>query len=322
MIYNVDPGLKLTGIHKSFGSRSVLRGVDMTAHRGRVLGLLGANGAGKSTLINIATGLIPADKGDIRVAGIDIAHQRHGLGSHIGIAPQDLGIYPQLSARENLISFAHLSGMRHQRAKARANEVLELLGLENCALPPAGVLSGGQQRRLHTAIALVHRPPVLFLDEPTVGADISARADILAVVRQLASDGATVIYTTHYLPELEQLDPDIAVLNSGKIVAHGPLENIIDQYARPTVRLHFHDQAPHIAGWQSTGTILEPTKPVTNPGAVIAEVLAAPAIQHHQLTDIEMVRADLESAFRALTGASPQPPVDTQPERDNHVVMA
>lgn len=305
MIYNVDrsdPAIELIGVRKSFGPLEVLLGVDLAVPAGQVLGLLGANGAGKSTLIGIATGLVRADAGEVRVAGVELGRGRAKPGARIGLAPQALGLYPQLSAQENLRCFAELAGIGRREAKARSAEVLELLDLARQARQLAGRLSGGQQRRLHTAIALVHRPAVLFLDEPTVGADVPSRAGILEVVKRIAADGATVVYTTHYLPELEQLDPRIAVLRDGRIVADGPLRQIVDRFARPSVRLRFRGAAPDVTGWRADGGVLEAIDEVTNPGAALACVLQTPGVRSEELLDVEVVRADLETAYLAITG--------------------
>lgn len=307
MVYNVDtaspPAIELRGVVKAFSNRPVLGGVDLQVPRGSVLGLLGANGAGKSTLIRIMTGLLAPDSGAVHVDGVDAVRRRGELGSRVGIAPQDLGLYPQLTARENLVCFGEIAGLGWRAARRRADEVLELLGLTGQAKRVAGVLSGGQKRRLHTGIALVHRPRVLFLDEPTVGADVPSRAGILDVVRGMAAEGATVVYTTHYLPELEQLGARIAVLHQGRIAVDGPLREVVDRFARPSVRVRFHGGAPTVPGWRIAGDVLEPVTAVTDPGAALAALLAAPGVRTDALADVQVVRADLETAYLTMTGA-------------------
>lgn len=294
------PAVVADGVGKTFGDRPVLQGLDLRVDQGTVLGLLGSNGAGKSTLIRIMTGLLRPDAGTVRVAGL--TPRRDRIGEVVGVAPQDLGLYPQLTARQNLGCFAQFAGLRRAAARRRADEVLALLGLEACADVAAGRLSGGQKRRLHTAVALAHRPTVIFLDEPTVGADVQSRAGILGVVQQLAEEGATVVYTTHYLAELEQLDARIAVLHGGRIVVDGPLREVVDRWSVPSVRLRFAGAAPPIAGWAADGEFTWPSAPVDDPGRAVATALAAPGVSTADLLDVQVERAGLESAYLAITG--------------------
>ena len=229
--------LHVRGLAKAYGPHAVLRGVDLDVERGQVLGLVGANGAGKTTLISIVAGLRRPDAGTVTVAGIDAVTHRAAAARHLGLAPQELGLYPTLTARANLRTFAELAGLRPRAARARADEVAALLGLADCLSQRADTLSGGQKRRLHTGMAVLHRPDLLFLDEPTVGADVQSRAAILDVVRAMAAAGTAVVYTTHYLPELEQLEADVAVLDGGRIVASGPVGEVVERWGTETVRV-------------------------------------------------------------------------------------
>jgi ABC-2 type transport system ATP-binding protein len=223
--------LEITGVTKAYGRNEVLRGVDLHVPAGRITGLLGANGAGKSTLISIAAGLVRPDAGRVMLAGIDVRKDRRRAARQLGLAPQDLGVYPTLTVLENLVFAARIAGVRTGRTRARSREVAEQFGLVPQLDQRADQLSGGQKRRLHTAMALLHRPAVLFLDEPTVGADVPSRAGILAAVRAVAAEGTAVVYTTHYLTELESLDAHIAVLHGGHIVVDAPLETALSRYA-------------------------------------------------------------------------------------------
>jgi ABC-2 type transport system ATP-binding protein len=218
--------LEINGLTKAYGRLRVLRGVDLTVPPGRITGLVGANGAGKTTLISIATGLIRPDAGRVNIAGFDVLTDRRRAASRFGLAPQDLGVYPTLTVVQNLEFAARIGGVRSRAVRGRVDEVSGLLGLTELGASRASDLSGGQKRRLHTAMALIHRPAVLFLDEPTVGADVRARAGILDVVRAMAAQGTAVLYTTHYLAELEALGSDVAVLHEGRIAANGPLDEV------------------------------------------------------------------------------------------------
>ena len=174
------PGLDARGIHKSYGTHEVLRGVDLRVSPGQVLGLLGRNGAGKSTLITILCGLRRADSGTASICGHRPASAE--AARSIGYAPQELGIYPDLSVAQNLAAFGELNGLTRRESASRAGEVMDLLGLTEKRGQRASHLSGGQQRRLHAGMAIMHRPRLVFMDEPTVGADVEARSQILRAV--------------------------------------------------------------------------------------------------------------------------------------------
>ena len=225
--------LELQGVVKRYrgASRAALDGVDLELGAGGVLALLGPNGAGKSTIASLVAGLIRPDAGSVRVLGADAAARTGSVRRQVGIAPQDIGVYPQLTVTANLRAFAELYGLKPRAAKARAAELLEPFALADLGGRPAGRLSGGEQRRLHAAIALVNRPRLVVFDEPTAGADPSTREHILQAVRDLARDGTAVVYTTHYLPEVERLGADIALLEHGRVIARGSLEELVARHA-------------------------------------------------------------------------------------------
>lgn len=290
-----SPALDARGIRKSYGSHDVLRGVDLRVEPGQVLGLLGRNGAGKSTLITILCGLRRADSGTATICGHSPASAE--AARSIGYAPQELGIYPDLSVAQNLAAFGELHGLSRREATSRAGEVMELLGLTEKRGQRASHLSGGQQRRLHAGMAIMHRPRLVFMDEPTVGADVEARSQILRTVRQLADDGAAVVYTSHYLAEFEELGSDIAILNEGRIVASGTLEEIVSQHARAEVTLEFDRPIPSIDGWSADDTRLQLIGDEADPGSRIGEALASPALEGAHLTDVRIMQASLHNAY-------------------------
>ena len=225
--------LQLTGVVKRYrgNARPALDGVDLDLAAGAVLALLGPNGAGKSTLVSLATGLSRPDGGSVRVLGCDPAARTGATRRLIGVAPQEIGVYPQLTVTTNLRAFGELYGLAPRAARARAAELLEPFALTELADRPAGRLSGGEQRRLHAAIALVNRPRLVIFDEPTAGADPSTREHILQAVRDLAREGTAVVYTTHYLPEVERLDADVALLEHGRVIARGCVAELIACHA-------------------------------------------------------------------------------------------
>lgn len=289
------PALEVREVRKSYGTHEVLREVDLRVEPGQILGLLGRNGAGKSTLITILCGLRRADSGSISICG----HRPSSAEAtqSIGYAPQDLGIYPDLSVAQNLAAFGELHGLGRREAASRAGEVMVLLGLSEKSGQRASHLSGGQQRRLHAGMAIMHRPHLVFMDEPTVGADVEARSQILRAVRQLADEGAAVVYTSHYLAEFEELGSDIAILNEGCIVASGTLEDIIAGHGRAEVTLEFDRPVPSINGWDADGTLLRHIGDEADPGSRIGEALASPTLQGARLTDVRITQASLHNAY-------------------------
>ena len=290
-----DPALEVREVRKSYGTHEVLRGVDLRVEPGQVLGLLGRNGAGKSTLITILCGLRRADSGTASICGHSPASAE--AARSIGYAPQELGIYPDLSVAQNLAAFGELHGLGRREAASRAGEVMDLLGLTEKRGQRASHLSGGQQRRLHAGMAIMHRPRLVFMDEPTVGADVEARSQILRAVRQLADDGAAVVYTSHYLAEFEELGSDIAILNEGRIVASGTLEEIVSHHARAEVTLEFDRPIPSIDGWSADDRRLQLIGDEADPGSRIGEALASPALEGARLTDVRIMQASLHNAY-------------------------
>lgn len=290
-----SPTLEAQGIYKSYGTHKVLRGVDLRVEPGQILGLLGRNGAGKSTLITILCGLKRADAGGVRICGKNPA--AHNIGQLFGYAPQELGIYPDLSVTQNLTAFGELHGLGRREAVVRAGEVMELLGLSEKQGQRASHLSGGQQRRLHAGMAIMHRPRLIFMDEPTVGADVEARSQILSAVRQLADEGAAVVYTSHYLAEFEELGSDIAILSEGRIVARGSLEDIISAHGSAEVTLTFDRTVSPLEGWSADGNVLRHSGDEADPGSRIGEVLASPALAGARLVDVKIDQPSLHNAY-------------------------
>jgi ABC-2 type transport system ATP-binding protein len=296
--------LEIDGLCKRYGTHEVLCGVDLAVLSGQVLALLGPNGAGKSTLVSIAAGLCLPDGGQARVAGFDVRRERRGALAHLGLAPQDTGVYPTLTVKQNLDFFARLNGVPSRQVPGRVREVAETLGLTSLLGQRAGQLSGGQRRRLHTALAVVHGPEVLLLDEPTVGADVAARAGLLDVVRKLAAGGAAILYTTHYLPEVEQLGADVAILHEGRIRLAGHLQEVVASYAQTRATLTFVGDAPVLSGWQVAGERLVRDVVGDELGPVVADAIAVLAARggEVQLAGMEIARPSLETAYLAVTG--------------------
>jgi ABC-2 type transport system ATP-binding protein len=292
--------LEIRGLEKSYGTRRILRGVDLEISAGQVVALLGPNGAGKTTLVSIVAGLREPDRGVVKVGGIDALRHPGRARSLIGLAPQDLGVYPTLTARDNLAFFARLAGVDRRRVGVRIEEVAEALQLHDLLDRRAGLLSGGQKRRLHTAMALLHRPQVLFLDEPTVGADVESRRQVLKLVSALAADGVAVCYATHYLLEVEELEARVAILDGGRIVASGTVSELTRRHGISGLRLVFDGDAPPLAGFTRNGS--EAVLETDEPGQAAASTIGALGAAASSLVSVEMFRPSLETAYLALTG--------------------
>ncbi len=295
--------LYVSGVRKSYGDFEVLKGVDLEIEPGEVAGLLGHNGAGKTTFVSCVAGLRRADSGTILVNGVDAIAEPLQARQHLGIAPQDLGIYPTLSVRGNLELFGELGGLRGREVAKRAEEVGEALSLTPKFDAAAGTLSGGQQRRLHTGMAIVCKPALLILDEPTVGADIRTRQEILDLVKGLAEEGHAICYSTHYLPEIEQLGASVALLQGGAIIARGSIAELVAMNSTQVVEFTFDGPAPEISvrGGEAVcdGSLLRIS--TDNAAAMAAAALGQLGANAMRLRNIELVRPSLDSIYLTLT---------------------
>ncbi|HEX5598945.1 MAG TPA: ATP-binding cassette domain-containing protein [Micromonosporaceae bacterium] len=217
----VDPIVVTEGLHKSFGDTHALRGLDLSVPRGTVCGVLGPNGAGKTTAVRILATLSDPDAGQARIAGYDVVREAGKVRERIGLAGQYAAVDEKLTGRSNLRMFGRLYHLPRRQAHRRAGELLERFGLMDAADRPVAGYSGGMRRRLDLITSLILRPEVLFLDEPTTGLDPRSRSEIWDHVRELVADGTTVLLTTQYLDEADQLADDIAVVDHGRVVATG-----------------------------------------------------------------------------------------------------
>jgi ABC-2 type transport system ATP-binding protein len=295
--------LEVHGLRKSYGHTVALDGIDVVVEPGTIVGLLGPNGAGKTSLVSIVAGLRRPDGGSVRVCDVDVAREPKRAQRLIGLAPQDTGVYPAITVRENLRLFAGLAGLRRRELRDRIDSVAYALSLDRLLDRRASDLSGGERRRLHTAIALLHRPRLLLLDEPTTGADVRTRHEILRLVRDLAGEGSAVVYSTHYLHEIEELDAHVEVIDRGRIVARGALSDLIERYGSSALQLTFEGPVPAAA--RVDGAIVHDSSvriPTTNPSRTAAELLPRLGAGAAALRGIEIVYPSLESVFLTVTG--------------------
>ncbi len=275
--------LALTALVKRYGSVAAVDGLSLEVRKGEVLGLLGPNGAGKTTTLHMAVGLVTPDEGSVDLDGAgppSLAEVRR----RIGIAPQALALYDELTAAENLHFFARLQGLVGRERRARVDRLLDWTGLAPRANDRVGGYSGGMKRRLNLAAALVNDPPLLLLDEPTAGVDPQSRAALFDAVRDLRSQGTTVVYTTHYMEEAERLCDRVAILDQGRLLALGTVDALLDAHggkSAVTVRR------------KEGETRVETADPVSE----LTRALAVPGV-----LGVKVDRPDLEGVFLALTG--------------------
>ncbi len=217
--------LEIKDLYKSFGNNIALDGFNITVQSGEIYGLLGPNGAGKTTFISAVAGLIRDFSGDILFFGKDIFTDRM-LKKELGIVPQDMAFYEELGAIDNLLFWGGLYGVPGRELKNRAKDLLKVVGLEDRAKERVKNFSGGMKRRLNIAIGLIHKPKLLLLDEPTVGIDVQAKMKILDIIKQVGEEGTSVIFTTHQLSEVEEMCSRIGIMDHGKLVAEGTLDEL------------------------------------------------------------------------------------------------
>jgi len=306
-----DPVLLVEGLSRRFGDLTAVDGVCLRIEPGQTYGLLGPNGAGKTTTISMIAGLLPADAGTVRVLGRPAGPREVAVKRHIGLVPQDLAIYPELTARENLAFFGRLQGMRGRQLSGRIGEILEMISLSDRADDATKDFSGGMKRRLNIAVGLIHRPALLVLDEPTVGVDPQSRNAILESVEALSGEGMAVLYTTHYMEEAERLCDRIGIIDSGRIRAEGTRDELVTLTGGvDTVRLtgagpveeaaEALRRLPAVDRVGVEGRCL--TLTVHDAPAAVAGIVTTAASAGLALAEVEIVRPDLESVFLHLTG--------------------
>lgn len=301
------------GVRRRFGELVAVDDVGFSIAAGETYGLLGPNGAGKTTTISIIAGILAADAGTISVAGEPMHPSAMAAKRHLGLVPQDLAIYPDLTARENLRFFARIQGLRGEQRAARIDEVLDVIGLRDRADDRVGEFSGGMKRRLNIGVGLLHRPHLLILDEPTVGVDPQSRNAILDAVEVLAGDGMGVLYTTHYMEEAERLCDRIGIVDRGRMIAEGTTADLVGAlHADEVVRLRVPGEtdaalvalAASGAADASAATLEGDTvvMVVDDAPARLPSLLSTLAAAGVTVAGIEVRRPDLEDVFLQRTG--------------------
>src|SRR3954447_23612577 len=306
-----DEAIVVEGLEKSYGSVKALGGVDFTARSGSVLGLLGPNGAGKTTAVRILTTLLEPDAGTARVAGLDVVRDAGALRAQIGLAGQYAAVDENLTGLENLEMVGRLYHLGRERSKQRAEELLERFELTEAAKRPAKTYSGGMRRRLDLAAALVFRPPVLFLDEPTTGLDPRSRLGMWETIEARTEAGATVLLTTQYLDEADRLADKIGVIDHGSVIAEGTSDELKDRVGGERLEVRLEDPADAdaaiaaLAEMASERPSLEGHTvrvPVRGHAGAIARAVRRLDDAGVGIDDLSLCRPTLDDVFLALTG--------------------
>ena len=219
--------VQVTELVKTFGKNEAVKGVSFTIGKGEIFGLLGPNGAGKSTTINMMCGYLEPTSGDTVIDGMSVSKEPMKVKHIIGVVPQEIALYKDLSSMENLEFFGELYGLSAKDRKERADDILHFVGLYERRKETTKNFSGGMQRRINMAIAMIHRPDFLLMDEPTVGVDPQSRENIFDTIEKLRDQGTTILYTTHYMEEAERLCNHIAIMDEGRIIAMGTLDQLL-----------------------------------------------------------------------------------------------
>ncbi len=303
--------LVATGLTRAFGDRTAADGVGFTIAAGETYGLLGPNGAGKTTTISMVCGLLAPDAGTVTVNGEQMRTERCAAKGHLGLVPQELSLYEDLSGRENLEFFGRLQGLDGEEVKRRGAEVLELVGLTDRADERVEDYSGGMKRRCNIGAALLHEPELLILDEPTVGVDPQSRNAILSGIAELQAGGMAVLYTTHYMEEAERLCDRIGVMDEGRMVAEGTTSELVALVGEnPVLRLsgdgdlaRLSDSVAGIDGLVKS-TVADGRLDVIarDAGPVLGEVLRRADDTGVRVTGVNVDEPDLEDVFLHLTG--------------------
>lgn len=299
-------------LRKSFGGLEVLRGIDLTVERGTVYAVLGPNGAGKTTLVGILSTLLRPDQGSARVFGLDVARKADEVRARIGLTGQFAAVDEELSGRDNLVLFGRLAGYSRQGARKRADELLEAFELAEAASRPAGKYSGGMRRRLDIAAAMLVVPDLLFLDEPTTGLDPRSRNAVWDIIRTLRMRGTTVLLTTQYLEEADQLADRIAVVDEGTVIAEGTAGELKASVGSGTLHVRLtapekRPQAEQVLRETLHSTVRLHADPAALSVQVSEQTQAALALQELARAGISTVQfslgqPSLDEAFLALTG--------------------
>ncbi len=303
--------IRTNNLHKDFGEVYAVKDLDFEIQRGEVFSLLGPNGAGKSTTISMISGLLRPTQGDALILGKSITQDPQAAKAALGVVPQEIALYEDLSARENLIFWGKMYNLRGAALKKRVDQILETIGLSDRQKGRVEKFSGGMKRRLNIGIALLHEPDIVIMDEPTVGIDPQSRRKILDSVMDLNKQGMTVLYTTHYMEEAQELSDHIAIMDHGEIIAsgtHEELVKIVGEFDR--IELTINTESTHVMdAWCEIPGVENITAEngqlhllVDDSNLVLPQLFEAAAQADTRITSVEIQEPNLETVFLHLTG--------------------
>lgn len=303
--------IQVANLRKNYGSFPALKDISFVVEQGEVFSLLGPNGAGKSTTISILCGLIEPSGGEISILGHSVQREPMAARAVLGVVPQEVALYPDLSARENLDFWATMYGLRGSMRKQRVDETLEIIGLTDRQKDKVGKLSGGMKRRINLGVALLHHPAVVIMDEPTVGIDPQSRRHILDNIKQLNAQGMTVLYTTHYMEEAEELSDHIAILDSGTLIAYGThreLIRLVGEQTRIDLTVTLEPERI-IPAWKQVEGVSQIDRTdgritvlAADSNRVLPYLFEATARLGGRITSVDILEPNLEAVFLHLTG--------------------
>ena len=303
--------IEVTNLKKSFDDFQAVQNASFNADSGEVLSLLGPNGAGKSTTISMLSGLLMPTDGDASIMGHSVTKEPEAAKKSLGVVPQDIALYPDLSARENLIFWGKMYGLRGAALKTRVDEVLDIIGLADRQKDYIGKFSGGMKRRVNIGAALLHKPAVIIMDEPTVGIDPQSRRHILDNVKELNRQGMTVLYTTHYMEEAAELSDHIAIMDKGKIIAYGTHDELIKMVGEQTrIDITLNTEGENILPfWSKVEGVSKidsldgkVTALVDDSNRVLPRLFDAASKANVRITSVDIQEPNLETVFLHLTG--------------------
>jgi ABC-2 type transport system ATP-binding protein len=306
-----ESAIHVEELYRYFGDTKAVDGISFSVERGEIFSLLGPNGAGKSTIISILACLLQPDRGEALVMGHSVTESPQDVKAAIGVVPQEIALYEDLTARENLIFWGKMYGMRGSPLKQRVDEILELVGLTERQKERVGKYSGGMKRRVNIAVALLHKPPLIIMDEPTVGIDPQSRRSILDGIINLNREGISVLYTTHYMEEAQEISSRIAIMDKGKLIAtgtHRELVEIVGEQDRIDLQL---SEVPDsvLDSWRELGGVSQvstadssATLLVDDSNSVLPRVFDVATSAGLRVTSVEIQEPNLETVFLHLTG--------------------
>lgn len=305
-----DTVITVKGLKKSYGSNKVLKGIDFKVQRGTMLALLGPNGAGKTTIVRILSTLLPYDAGMVTIEGYDVRKEADKVRSVIGLTGQSAAVDELLTGRENLEMMGRLYRLTKTSAQARAKELLEDFDLVQAADRPAKTYSGGMRRRLDLAVSLIAAPPIIFLDEPTTGLDPRSRIAMWDIIRKLMKRGSTILLTTQYLEEADQLADRIIVIDGGKVIAEGTARQLKSRVGKDRLELTFRDKKTLDAAKQVLGTAAVDTDDsdyavslvINDTNKDVKEILEKLSGKKVAIESMAVHKPTLDDVFLSLTG--------------------